>query len=431
MGGNTLNWLTSLWGSARSFYGWRIVGVSFTTEFTVSAIGGATVSLFFIPMRDSLGWSITTLTAAVAIRAIAGMVSGPFIGMILDRHGPRVFMTAGAAVTGVALMVLMGVQERWQFWLIFAVVGLVGMGEPGNIAPTVALAKWFVRMRGRAMAISTQGQLLGGVVMTPIIAFLLVEIGWRPTWVLLGLFVLVINVPLTAAFMRRQPEDMGLLPDGDTAEDISSVVDRSQVDIEESWSAPEALRTSTFWLLTLGFNFILFATISIVYHQVLYFTGEGLSTMLAIYVLMGSMLGGVLSRVLWGWLVEIFSMRLCLTAIALFRAIGTLSLIVVPFPWNIAPFLAFWGFLGGAVGLLLPLSFANYYGRAFQGRIQGILRPLLGISIVIGPISLAVLFDITGTYTLSFGVAAVLAWCSVVLFAVAPVPVKNKKRDGA
>ena len=415
----------------RGFYGWRIVGVAFATEFTVSAIGGATISLFFIPMRESLGWSITTLTGAVAIRAAAGMISSPMIGMILDRHGPRLVITIGAAVAGIATAFLVGVQERWQLWLLFAVIGLAGMGEPGNIAPTVTLAKWFVRMRGRAMAISTQGQLLGGVCMTPIVAFLLVEIGWRSTWVLLGLFVLSLNVPLAAMFMRRQPEDMGLLPDGDPLEPLTGTTRGPSSlgqDQDESWSVREALHTPTFWLLVLGFNFILFATISIVYHQVLFFTGEGLSMMMASYVLMGSMFGGVLSRVFWGVLVDHFSVRICLTTMALFRAIGTLSLVIVPFPYHIAPFLVFWGFLGGAVGLLLPLSFANYYGRTFQGRIQGILRPLLGISSVVGPVSLAVLFEITGTYTLSFGVAAALAWCSVLLFAIAPVPVKGKEK---
>ena len=102
--------------------------------------------------------------------------------------------------------------------------------------------------------------------------------------------------------------------------------------------------------------------------------------MMASYVLMASMFGGVLSRVFWGVLVDRFSVRTCLTSMALFRAIGTLSLVIVPFPYHIAIFLAFWGFLGGAIGLMLPLTFANYYGRTFQGRIQGILRPLLGIS---------------------------------------------------
>lgn len=412
----------------RFFYGWNIVGVAFAGEFTVSAIGGATVSLFFAPMRESLGWSITALTSAVAIRAVAGMASGPFIGMVLDRRGPRVVMSVGAAVAGLAVVLLAGVQAPWQFWLLFGAVGAVGLGEPGHIATPVAISKWFLRKRGRAMAVATQGQLLGGVAMTPVVAYLIVAAGWRTTWILLGIFVIVLNVPLTSIFMRRQPEDVGLLPDGDEARTPSHGPGApAAVPMRDpTWTLSEALRTPTFWLLVTGFNFILFATISVVYHQVLYFTGEGLSTLAASYVLMASLLGGVLSRFLWGALVDRLSIRVSITAVALFRTIGTVALIVVPYPLNIVPFLLFWGFLGGAVGLLLPLSFANYYGRAFQGRIQGILRPLLGTSTVIGPLSLAVLFDVTGTYTVSFGLAGGLAACSVLLFALARVPAKRQ-----
>jgi hypothetical protein len=98
-------------------------------------------------------------------------------------------------------------------------------------------------------------------------------------------------------------------------------------------------------------------------------------------------------------------------------------LVVVPYPLNIVPFLAFSGALGGAASILMPIAFADYYGRASTGTIQGALRPLLSVSQLVGPLFVAAVFDRTGSFGLPFLVAALLGFVGtgVMLFAKPPV----------
>jgi MFS family permease len=110
------------------FYGWIIIAVLFVTEFTASGMGGSTVSLFFAPMQAELGWSLTLLTGAVTARGLAGMIVAPVLGPLLDRYGARPILLVGALSAGVSLVLLSRIGEVWQYWLLFAVAGTVGMG---------------------------------------------------------------------------------------------------------------------------------------------------------------------------------------------------------------------------------------------------------------------------------------------------------------
>ena len=239
------------------YYGWRVVGVLFIVEFTSYGISGSAVTVFFFPMAESLHWSLTKLTGAIVAAGIAGMLVSPFIGMIVDRYGARYVLSGGALSAGVALLLMTRVQEIWQYWLLFAIIGALGMGEIGRLSTPVVIAKWFVRKRGRAIAIATSGTMLGGVILAPVLGFLILAFGWRSTWGILGVFVLVTNVLPTLLWVRRQPEDIGLAPDGSppVPDNSPNYVSSSRARVarpEVSWTLIEAARTRALWLLILS-----------------------------------------------------------------------------------------------------------------------------------------------------------------------------------
>ncbi len=411
------------------FYGWVILGVVFLTEFVGAGMGGITVSIFFKPMGDSEGWSLSQLAAAVTAQGIAGLAIAPLLGPLIDRLGARTIMLIGAFVAGGGLLALMAVQSIWQFWVLYAIVGALGMGEMGRLTGPVVVAKWFVRRRGRAMAIATSGVTIGGAVMAPIIGILINTVGWRETWAILGIVVLVVVVPVVWLFMKSRPEDLGLRPDGDRL-DAGSVPaqagppskDSSQ---EEQWTLKQALGTRSLWVLVLGMNLMGFLAAGMLYHQVQFFTTEGLSHQNATYVFTASLWGATVSRIPWGFLVERFPVRYCLATIILFRSLGALSLVVVPFPWNIGTFLVSWSVMGGSMGLVQPMVFANYYGRSFLGSIQGTMRVLLSLPQLVGPLAVALVFDATGTYTLVFSVISSLGFVAAALAWAATPPVRR------
>jgi MFS family permease len=407
---------------SRFYYGWVIVSVFFVVEFITYSTTGSIITLFFPAMMEEMGWSLTQMTGAVTAAGIAGMFAAPIVGPLLDRYGARPVLAGGAITAGGALLLMARVEAIWQYWALFGVVGALGMGELGRLSTPVVVTKWFVRMRGRALAIATSGNMVGGMVMAPVMGSVIAWVGWRGSWEILAWAILLVNLPLVLIFMRRVPEDMGLRPDGDPPEAALTGATRRSYATEASWTLKTASRTRSLWLMVIASNFIGFATASVSYHQILFFVHEGMSIQGASYVLSASLLFSALARFLWGFLVERFSVRSCLATMAGFRALGTLSMVVVPYPFNIGTFVIGWGLLGGAFGLLQPIAWADYYGRGFQGSIQGSLRPFLTASRLIAPLTIALLFDITGSYTIAFVLAFAVAAAAVGLFWAATPP---------
>lgn len=396
-----------------------------------SGVGPFNVPLFFKPMTDSMGWSLTQLTAALTAQAIAGMVISPIVGPLLDRYGARPVMAGGAVIAGFGLIFLMGIQEVWHFWVIYAIVGALGLHEMGQFTGPVVVSKWFIRFRGRAMAFATIGVSAGAMVMAPIIGLLIPTIGWRHTWGVMGVSLLVIMVPTILILMRRQPEDLGLLPDGEPAPDAAgsqSITNSTGPDREPSWTLSEALKTRTLWILIISLNLVGLMVSPIITHTVPYLTlQENMSIQMVSVVLVLRQVGGSFSKLMWGFLVERIPVRFCLAAMYAIRSLGPLCLILIPYPYNLPPFVLFTG-LGAAMSVLQPVVFANYYGRAFIGTIQGTMRPLLGFSQLAGPLVVAMVFDATGTFDVAF-LATVAVGMVAAAIALLATPPKHNERQ--
>lgn len=405
------------------FYGWVIVIVVFVAEFLAAGVGTVTVPLFFKPISEEMGWSLTQLTGSVTAQALAGMVVVPIAGIALDRFGARPVMTFGAVVAGFGLLFLTQVQEPWHFWVLYAVVGALGLHEMGQFTGPVVVAKWFVRRRGRAMAIVTSGTTIGGMILAPLMALLMTTQGWREAWGIMGAVILVVMVPILVMFIRRQPESMGLSPDGDTAELVSGGAHLSQPKIETVWTLREALRTREIWVLILSMELVSLSATAVVVHTVPFLSFEqGLSTQAVSIVLTLRLFSATLSRFFWGFLMERVPVHLCLSVGFFFRAVGPISLIMFPYPFNVIALLIS-NIPGGAMAVLQPLAFANYYGRRFFGTIQGTIRPILAIPQLVGPLLIAMVFDRTGSFYAGFFIASVLGFIAsgVALLARPPV----------
>ena len=396
-----------------------------------SGVGPFNVPLFFKPMTDSMGWSLTQLTVALTAQAIAGMVISPLVGPLLDRYGARPVMAGGAIIAGVGLIFLMGIQEVWEFWVIYAIVGALGLHEMGQFTGPVVVSKWFIRLRGRAMAFATIGVSAGAMVMAPIIGFLIPAIGWRQTWGVMGVSLLIIMVPTILILMRRQPEDLGLLPDGDApegSEDSPTTTASTRQVKEPSWTLGEALKTKTLWILIISLNLVGLMGSPIITHTVPYLTlQESMSIQMVSVVLVLRQVGGSFSKLMWGFLVERIPVRYCLSAMYAIRSLGPLCLILIPYPYNVPPFVLFTG-LGAAMSVLQPVVFANYYGRAFIGTIQGTMRPLLGVSQLAGPLLVAIVFDATGTFDVAF-LACVVVGLVAAAIALLATPPTHKEHE--
>jgi sugar phosphate permease len=181
------------------------------------AMGGLSFGLFIKPMGDDLGLGRAWFGWAQTARQVTSAVSSPTVGQLIDRFGVRVLLPVASAVSALSLVGLAMLTEGWQMVALFGLMGLAGLTGGASLITSVPIAKWFVRQRGRAMAIATLGTPVGGVIFVPLTQVLIDTTGWRTAWLILAVAGAGLLIPLALIFLRRQPEDMGLLPDGATA----------------------------------------------------------------------------------------------------------------------------------------------------------------------------------------------------------------------
>lgn len=404
------------------FYGYVIVAVVFLQAFVSSAPLWST-GVLSVPMRDELGWSRATIFAGITMRTFGSAVTGLVVGRFVDLSGGARWLalaSGGFAALGLCLVAL--VQEPWQFLLIFGVFGgLLGAG-PMSLLQGAVVPKWFIRKRGRAVATSTMGTGLAAFILPVSVDALANGFDWRSAWIVLGIGTAVLSI-LPALLIKTQPEDIGLLPDGDTElreENLAAGTLRVTRSGDFSYTAKEAWRTPTLWLLIAVVVFGSFSPTAFPTNLVNVYVDRGFSASTAAMAFSGYGLASFLGRFLWGGLADRLHIRQTLLVISSYSGFAVAMILLLPGDSALlGGALAGLG-LGGWVGLN-QVVWADYFGRAHLGAISGITRPFITLSSATGPFLIAALADLSGTYTVSMLTMAVSWWlCALVLLFVKP-----------
>ena len=385
------------------YYGWIIVGVVAMSGFVQSQETFPVIAILLKPITEEFGWSRATFAGAMAIGTVLGGFLGPAVGPIVDRYGPRVVAVPSLFFLGLILISMGGISALWQFYGIQITARLIVLGILG-LSMGVLIPKWFVSKRGRAVAFTSMGNRLGTVVL-PLLTQTLVNIrGWRTATMGQGLLVWIIAVVPALIFLRRQPEDLGLLPDGAGTTDGSldqSGNNQPRKDSEVSLSVKQVIRLPSFYLLTLAGMLNFFAAAGLNLHLFPYLTDSGIDPTIAATVITTWAIFGAIGSVAAGFLAEkITSRRVSLTAILLMAlAVVTLPAIQTT-KWALG-FSVIHG-LGTGGWLTLELMIPDYFGRRNIGAIRGITAPIRNIAIASGPVTAGLIYDVTGSYTIGF-----------------------------
>jgi MFS family permease len=393
------------------FYGWYIVAVGFLANIASAFSLASTLSVFLKPLTEDLGVSRGVFSLLRSGEALIGAFMAPFIGTMVDRFGGRWMMASGAVVVAVGYFLLSHVESFWQFTLVRWTLITIGDAFMGFMVINVAIAQWFFRQRGRALAVSSMGIGFAKVGMPILAASLILWIGWRDTWSVFGLATLALVVGPALLFVRRSPEEMGLHPDGVAAaiaakNSLAASKTRAAAAHDNAeevlWSRAEAVRTPAFWLLVTIFGISGVGVTGLNLHVFAYVSDMGHSAVVAATVMSAIASMQLASPLAWGFLAERIEIRFVAMLKFVVQGAG-LGLAIST--GNV--FFLYLGFLLYGIGLggsmVLPdLFWANYFGRRSLGSVRGLGLLLIHGLAAAGPPFFGFLFDLTHAYGLSF-----------------------------
>ncbi len=401
------------------YYGWWVaVAISFVS-FSQVAFFNPVLGVLISPLQDEFGWSRGVIAGALSVGTLGGAALSPFLGPLLDRWGGRWFAAIAMLMLGVCLLLLAGINSVWQYYLLFA-IGRAIVTSVVNLTLTVTISNWFIRSRGRANAVMLAGT-RGGMAIMPLIVLLFVSIAnFRFAFAGLGVLVLLLGVAPAFLYVRRRPEDMGLLPDGDVAREPGD--DPITIASDDRWDVRDAIRTPAFWLLLAGTSQLMFVGGATNLSMAPHIEDNGLGRNTAVTMVTAWALFGILGGFIGGEVRQRVSVRWALPGTLLFTAVGMVWLILVHEVWMAYVFAAWHG---TAFGAQLPLNqtvFPDYFGRWTVGAIRGITAPVqFGLN-ALGPLVASIAYDRTGSYDTVFAVFAVMLLVGAALIAMAPPP---------
>ena len=296
-----------------------------------------------------------------------------------------------------------------------------------GVATSIIIPKWFIAKRGRAVAVGSVGSQMGSAI-TPLYVQILVSTsGWRIAAVVAGVTIWVVSLIPSALFLRRQPEDMGLLPDG--AQPGETDLRNSRAERREpsiSLSIADARKTSALYLLTICIATSWVIRTGTPLHMIPYFTDHGFSDSLAVTVLVIYSSSGAVGAIFWGFLSDRLGARMSLTIDCLLIGCGMLFLLVASHSLVLAVIWAiFWGITLTGQMTLQRVIFADYYGRGRLGSIQGVVTAFQTVAQAAGPIIAALVYDSLESYTWAFVGFAVGSFVGAICVALAKPPDKQ------
>lgn len=407
------------------YYGWIIVALSALAN-ALAWSARSTFALFYVALLEEFGWQRGEAAIGYSLSWLLILVFGPLAGRLYDRLGPRVVVPAGGLLLGTALALTGRAQTLWHYYLSFGVLGAAGIACI-MMPATAVISRWFVIRRGTALGIISAGSSSSAVFFYPLNAWLITSLGWRDAMAVYGLIVALGAGPLAALGYRRQPSDVGAVPDGRPRSDASPAPEPrstpSPVWAEQEWTLRTAMRTVPLWAVFIMWGLGVIGYQIIMTHQVAHGVERGFDQhtlawvfgLAGAFTTVGNLLGGVLSD-RWGreWVFSLGSL-IGIVGIGCFSALGG--------PHDMVKLLLYasagLGF-GMRISLLAAIPADLFHGKHF-GAILGFVNGGGGIGGLIGPFLAGYLYDVTGNYQLAFAVAAVaIAGAAVAAWVAGP-----------
>lgn len=422
--------------TGRIFYGWWIVAVCFLVLVVHSGCAFYSFARFTTTFTEieAFGSSAGAIGFAASVYMLILGLTGPAVGRLSDRLGPKKVILGGAVIAGAGLMLLTQASQVWHLYLLYGLVGM-GMSGAGVVPVSATIANWFSKRRGAAMGVATAGIALGAFL--ALLTDLIIDaVSWQAAFLVLGLITwALIILPITLV-MKTRPSDVGLLPDGAAPLDELTIAEMEAApgaevsfDIEPAWTASKALKNPNFWLMLVAFFLVGVALAGILQHEDRFLTIMEVSIPATLGLALTGGIGG-LGKLGFGFLADRLSPKYVAIICIALQLVGLAILIIAQMMQNVAMVWAFvivFGFAMGGNITLQPLVTGQLFGTASFGAIFGWVVLIAAVGAALGPGLMGLIYDASGSYSVGFttflGVYAVAI--TALFFARKPKPLSQ------
>ena len=369
-------------------------------------VGGAFVNTFGVMLpviSHEFGWSRATVSLALSLGMIAFGVPSPLYGFLNNKLGPRFSIIIGNLLAALGIAAIYLIQDIWHIYLAYIFVGIVS-GLGGYIATSTVVNNWFVKKRSLVMGILTASAGVGGLVYPPMVTALIRAIGWRESWLVLAVMVVIAAVVAGVVLIRNKPEDMGQVPDGIRADpDDASEKPALRASVEPSeWRVTQVLKGRTIWLI-LGFvvaNALTMGTMMT--HQIAYLQDIGFNPMTAATTMSLMSIFALVGSLGFGTLALKINIRYLASAGFLCQVVSIIILLTTQNLGLIFVYAVLMGISTGALFTAMPTFVGNYYPRERYTQVTSMILPFHVVAQAVAAFAVGAIYDITAEYTLAF-----------------------------
>jgi MFS family permease len=380
-------------------------------------------TVLFLPVTQELGLTRAATSLVFSLARAEGAIQGPLAGYCIDRFGPRPVMLAATLLAGIGYIFLASVNSYAALLIVY--MGVISLSyQAGFMDATMAVANnWFIRKRALAMSFTSGSIALGGMLLTPPFAYAVHHWGWRTACVAAGAAFLAAGVPL-ALTIRRSPESMGLLPDGEPLP-----ITGGQREPEGAGDLPlrAALRTYQFWLIALATTLRVVCSSTVLVHFVPILVWRGLTEQRAAVFLAYVALLGMPTHLFIGWLGDRINKPRLMASCMLIAGVSLLILFRAESEWLLWPALVLFSLFEGLFSVTWA-TVSDFFGRRHFAKIRGSMSFMYMWGSVLGPVTAGLVYDHTQSYEpLLWGLLAVCLTATV-CYAVLKPPAPDRAR---
>ena len=406
------------------YYGWVIAGVVGLIALAGVAASPAILGLFFKDMENEFGWSRSLISGSIFAGTLLIIPAAPLSGRLVDLYGPRPIVVVGGTVVALCLFGLSYTDSVFSFYALLSVAFGVNAGIT-RVAINAVVAQWFVRYRGRAMAVMSMFLGLGFVTMPILAALVIDEWGWRAGWRALALAAFAASVPASQLLLRRQPADVGQAVDGrSTVPSVATAGTWDHDDDEVQWTSKEAVRTAAFWVVLGSLSTIALAILGLAVHVIPHLVDQGIALKFAALTFSFAGVTMIPSSLMWGWFLDRFAARTAFLAASVLVILFTLLTMMARSEWMVVPLGVTMGLGFGGFGMVQRIIYANYFGRQSAGTILGLAVPFIAIAQGVGTLVAGAAYDLFDGYTQVFLLFTGLVVLSMGLMYIVRKPMK-------